>query len=90
MKTKKENSKNFRKNNDGTDLRRLPPLCFGVFFIMLMMMKAPFENGRPLNEFQELCATYKSYYRFSMTEEMGRSCGHPDTDLLYSYDTSSR
>ena len=24
MKTKKENSKNFRKNNDGTDLRRLP------------------------------------------------------------------
>ena len=24
MKTKKENSKNFRKNNDGTDLRSLP------------------------------------------------------------------
>ena len=24
MKTKKENSKNFCKNNDGTDLRRLP------------------------------------------------------------------
>jgi len=24
MKTKKENSKKFRKNNDGTDLRRLP------------------------------------------------------------------
>ena len=30
MKTKKENSKNFRKNNDGTDLRRLPLLPPGV------------------------------------------------------------
>ena len=60
-------------------------LCFGVFFIMMMM--TPFENGWPLNELQELCTTYKSYYRFAMTEEGGRSCGHPDTDLLYSYDT---
>merc|ERR1711934_295914 len=48
MKTKKENSKNFRKNNDGTDLRRLPLLWHSftelLIFLLPIISAAKFKS----------------------------------------------
>ena len=41
METKKENSKNLPKNDDGTDLRRLPQVLCGRRILYLKSKDAP-------------------------------------------------
>ena len=64
-------------------------LCFGVFFIMLMMMMTPSENRRPKNEFQGECTTC-CWYGVQVKTEWGGDAALARPSLLPSTITKTR